>query len=187
MSDVNNKYPHLSPIQAANAERADEKIKAVAKIRKLSQGSDWTILQDIAQDIIASATVENPKARLIMTELRRTIISEVNKRYQEEPELKDLLLDAVPSEQSINAWLKKDKWEEAVWSKIHGTGLFTKENRTAMIDALFRRGIEKDTTAAKIWLTLSGDYIEKSQVDNKDSTIDKYREINNILHSKKEK
>jgi hypothetical protein len=189
MSDEENKnkYAHLNPTQMVKAELAAEKIRAAAKVRELSKGKDWTILQDIAQDIIANHTVKDPNSRAEIAEVRRQLITEVEYRYQNEPELKQVLLDGIPSADSMMAWTKKEGWEQAVWKKIHETGLFSKERRAAMINALFTRGLEKDTTAAKIWLTLSGDYIEKSQVDNKDATVERFREINSILHkSKKE-
>lgn len=188
MSEENkNKYAHLNSVQSSKAEAAAEKIKAAAKVRELSKGKDWTILQDIAQDILAEYTIKDPNSKPEIAEVRRILFVEVEKRYANEPELKQILIDGIPSTDSISAWTRKEGWEEAVWKKLHGTGLFSKERRAAMINALFSRGVEKDTAAAKIWLTLSGDYVEKSQVDNKDSTVDKFREINSILHkSKKE-
>jgi hypothetical protein len=185
--DVNNKYPHLSPIQAVKAERTAEQLKASAEVRKLSKGADWTILQDITQDIIANFTVGDPNTKPVMAEVRLELFEEVKERYKSEPDLMQVLLAGIPSPDAVIAWTKKDGWEEVVWKKIHATGLFSKERRAAMINALFHRGMEKDTTAAKIWLTLSGDYVEKSQIDSKDSTVEKFREINQILHkSKKE-
>lgn len=183
--DVNNKYPHLTPIQATKAEKTADKIKAVHEVRKLSKGQDWTILQDITQDIIAEHTVGDPNSKPHMTEVREELFKQVEDRYKSDPELKRILLDGIPSPDSVIAWTRKEGWEEAVWKKIHATGLFSKERRAAMINALYHRGMEKDTTAAKIWLTLSGDYVEKSQIDSKDSTVEKFREINNILHKEK--
>ena len=183
--DVNNKFPHLTPIQAAKAEAAGDKIRAVAKVRQLSKGADWTILQDITQDIIAEKTVENPNVKATITEVRQELLKQIEERYKNDPETKKILIDGTPSLDAIQAWVKKEGWDEAVWRKIHATGLFSKERRAAMIDALYKRGIERDTVAAKIWLTLSGDYVEKSQIDNKDSTIERFREVNNILHKNK--
>ena len=43
--------------------------------------------------------------------------------------------------------------------------------------------MDKSDQAAKIWLTISGDYSDK--IDVTDKTVDTYRDINNILHGKK--
>ena len=60
--------------------------------------------------------------------------------------------------------------------------MFSAENRAQVIESLRQRAIDKSDVAAKIWLTLSGDYSEKMEVDNK--TVETYRDINNILHRK---
>ncbi len=51
-----------------------------------------------------------------------------------------------------------------------------------MIEAIRSRGLNKSDTAAKLWLTLSGDYSEKIDI-KQDETVEKFREINRILLS----
>ena len=78
--------------------------------------------------------------------------------------------------------MKKEGWDEAVWKKVRGDSLFSPQKRAKVIEALRDRAIDKSDLAAKIWLTLSGDYSDKMEVDNK--SIDVFREINTILHRK---
>jgi hypothetical protein len=108
---------------------------------------------------------------------------EIESRYEDDPSLKQLLLDSIPNMRSVREWVKKDGWDEAVWGYVRAEGLFTASKRAQMIEALRDRGLDRSDVAAKIWLTLSGDYSEKMEVDNK--SVDMYREINNVLHGKK--
>jgi len=188
MSDENNKnkYEHLTPENAAKAQKAVEKLSIVRELKKLSGDSKWTPTQVILQEIVASHTIINPDALPPASQLKTELENEVNKRYADDEELRDLLLSSIPSDRSIREWLKKDGWNEAVWDIIRQDGLFTKEKRAQMIESLRMRGMEKSDVAAKIWLTLSGDYSEKMDISNNDKTQDVYREINKILHKKKD-
>jgi hypothetical protein len=139
------------------------------------------------QEVIATHTVANPGKPLPkFPELLQNLRTAIEEKYADDEELKQLVLDSIPTNQRpIRDWFKKEGWDEAVWSKIRDSGLFTKERRSAMIHALYMRGLERDTVAAKIYLQMSGDFVEKSEVTNKDSTMDKFREINTVLHKKK--
>jgi len=161
------------------------KLLASQKVKKLSGDSEWTILQQIVQEIEACFIVKDQKKYSVET-LRKLLIEEVELRYKEEPEVLEILTEGIPSRYSVSQWRKKSGWEEAVWGKIRGTGLFTPEKRAKVIDTLYDKatGDRKDTTAAKIWLTLSGDYVEKG--DGKASEVmDIFREINQTLHNNK--
>lgn len=186
MSDeFKSKFPHLSPGQAAKTEAAINKHLASLKVKHLTKDKDWSILQDILQEVIATKTIQNPEVKVVLTEAYKEVPKIVEERFKDDPETKQILLEGLPSIQSIRDWVKKEGWEEAVWKKIHGENLFNKERRAAMINALYERGVQKDTVAAKIWLQLSGDLVEKSEVTNKDSTVERFREINSILHKNK--
>jgi len=169
----------------ARGEKAITKLEAVRAVKKLSNpNSDWTITQEILQEIIATHKIVNPDKIPTMPKLAEELKREIETRYQEEPELKQLLLDSIPNRpRGLSEWMKKKGWDDAVWEKIRGSQLFSQEKRALMINSLFQRGMDKDTQAAKIWLMLSGDYSEK--VELTDKVADKYREINKILHSPK--
>lgn len=163
-----------------------QKLSAVRAVKELSGDSEWTLTQELMQEIVASYTVANPSklpaAKVLIEDLKKLI----EEQYAGNEELKDLLLQSIPAEQNVRAWFKKKNWDETVWSKIRGSGLFTKEKRSQMIEALFDRGMDKSDVAAKIWLTLSGDYSEKMDI-NSDKNLDIYREIQSVILSKNKK
>lgn len=176
--------PELEAIIKERAEKTVEKLSTIRKVKEISGNSEWLVTQEIMQEIHAAHLIKDPDKKLPgVVKLIEELKAEIEERYSYDEELKILLLQSVPSEASVRQWFKKDGWEEAVWAKLRVNGLFNKENRSAMINALFRRGIEGSDTAAKIWLTLSGDYSDKMDV-NTDKRIEAYREINEILHRK---
>ena len=179
-------FEHLSPEQAEKARKAVAKLEIVKAVKQISNpNSPWNLTQEIMQEIVATHTIANPDAKLpAIVKLIEELKTEINIRYQGEEELKKLLLESVPSQNAVRAWFAKEGWKDAVWSKLRVSGLFTESKRAEMIEALRHRGLQKDTTAAKIWLTLSGDYQEKMDI-NSDKTVETFREINKILLSKK--
>jgi len=133
---------------------------------------------------MAGHTVVNPEKLPALTIMVEELKEEIEKRYTDDETLKKLLLDSIPNMASVRVWVKKEGWDEAVWGYVRAEGLFTASKRAQMIESLRTRGLDRSDVAAKIWLTLSGDYSEKMEVDNK--SVDMYREINNILHKKKQ-
>lgn len=179
-----NRNSDQKDIIKERAEKTVEKLSHIRKVKELSTNSEWLVTQEIMQEIHAGYLIKDPDKKLpAVHKLIEELKTEIKERYAHDEELKELLLQSVPSEISVRQWFKKDGWEEAVWTKLRVTGLFSKENRAAMINALFKRGVEGSDTAAKIWLTLSGDYSDKMDV-NTDKRIEAYREINEILHRK---
>lgn len=169
-----------------NPQYDKSQIKALAmkKIEKLSGDSEWHLLQQVAQDIEAMYKLKEEKLSL---EKHVTFLEdEVKARYSDQPDLLQALLDGIPSKVTMATWKKKKGWDEAVWMKIRGEGLFTPDNRAKVIQKLFSEAaIEGNVPAAKIWLTLSGDYVEKGDSASKDSALDMFRSLNEAIHSKK--
>jgi hypothetical protein len=162
-----------------------QKLAIVKKVKDLSNpDSTWTITQEILQDVMAYYTVKDPDNIPKVPTLVQGLRTEIEVRYKDDPELKQLLLDSIPADKHVRVWIKKDGWQEAVWAKVRVDGLFTAEKRAKVIESLRLRAMDKSDVAAKIWLTLSGDYQEKVEMDNK--SVDMYREINKILHNKKD-
>lgn len=173
MSDENNQD-----------EKRVARLEALKAVKALDNSdSPWTLTQEIFQDIVAGHVVANPDKLPPVTQMREQLLKEIEARYKDEDELKDLLIESVPEARTIRKWMKKDGWEDSVWDKIRGDQLFSPANRAQMLEALRVRGLTKSDQAAKIWLTISGDYSEK--LDVTDKTVDKFREINSILHKKK--
>lgn len=155
---------------------------ASEKIKRLQGDSEWTVLQKIALDVEAGFKIQQKK--LSADKLRTLVSEEIKLRYSEQKDIKDELLYLVPTTAIFVRWRNLKNWDVAIWSNIKDTGLFTNDKKAQVIDRLYHKIMEKgDTTAAKIWLTLSGDYVEKSENKN-DSTMDLFREINQHLHKK---
>lgn len=169
------------------SEEQSKKLLAIKKVKELSKDSPWTIPQQILQEVIAGYTVADPASIPKTPKLIEDLVEEIKRRYDSDPELRDLLLLSIPNDYRYirDGWMKKEGWEIAVWSKIRMDGLFTSSKRAEVIESLRQRAIDRSDVAAKIWLTLSGDYSEKGETaDSK--TVDTYREINKILHGKKD-
>lgn len=165
-------------------EKRVQRLEALKAVKALDNSdSPWTLTQELFQDVMAGHIVSNPDKLPPVTQMREELIKEIEVRYKDELDLKQLLSDSVPESRTLRKWIKKDNWEDAVWTKIRGDQLFSPANRAQMLEALRVRGLEKSDQAAKIWLTISGDYSDK--LDVTDKTVDKYREINSILHKKK--
>ena len=181
-----NKYDHLTDDQASKVEKSIVRLEAVRAVKKMKNpDSDWYLTQELLQEIMAAHIIADPENVPKTTKLVEELQREIEARYEDEPELKDLLLDAVPSTRAVREWLKKPGWTSAVWECIRKEGLFTTKKRAAMIDALFNRGANgRDTQAAKIWLTLSGDYVEKPE--GADKAVEVFRDIQKAIYSKKE-
>jgi hypothetical protein len=166
-------------------EKAVEQLAAYKAVKKLSnENSQWTLTQEILQEIMAGHTIADPDKLPALTVMVEELKKEINVRYADDDELRQVLLDSIPAMRSVREWVKKDGWEDAIWGYVRGDGLFTASKRAQVIESLRTRALDRSDTAAKIWLALSGDYSEKMEVDNK--SVDIYREINSILHKKKE-
>jgi len=159
------------------------KIEAVRAARELkNEDSNWNLLQEIMQEIQAGYIVIDAKTMPDATKLADQLKEEVEKRFIDEPEKQKILLDGIPHVRSIRQWFKKDGWEDAVWGKIRTDQLFSSEKRAEVIESLRLRAIQRSDVAAKLWLTMSGDYSEKMEVNDK--TLDAFRDINSVLQRK---
>lgn len=168
-------------------EKAKDKLltrmEAQKVVKSLSDpDSKWTITEELFQEVMAGHIVANPDQLPPVTQMRKQLLDEIEKRYKDEPDVKQALIDSVPEARSIRKWIKREGWDDDVWSRIRGDKLFSAANRAQVIEALRVRAMDKSDTAAKIWLTISGDYSDK--IDVTDKTVDTYRDINNILHGK---
>lgn len=156
------------------------------RLEAMQGDSEWNLVQQIAHDIEAFYVASNEK-RPSVDEMLRLIPIEMDKKYPKDvpeyEELRELLFEGVPSRSNMYKWRNQKGWEDAVWAKIRGVGLFTADKRSQVINKLLDQAKDGNVTAAKIWLTLSGDYSEKGDTTN--TVVEQFREINNILHGKK--
>jgi hypothetical protein len=175
---------HLRLYKNEAIEKSAAQVEAYHNVKKLSnKNSNWTLTQELLQEIMAAHTIVNPKSLPPLTEMVEELKQLIETRYTDDEVSKDILLKSIPTMRSVREWVKKEGWDEAVWGYVRADGLFTAQKRAKVIESLRERAIDKSDAAAKIWLTLSGDYSEKMEVDNK--SVEVYREINNILHGKK--
>jgi hypothetical protein len=188
MSDEKDvKKPSENPLKLYKEEasaKSIEQLNAHRAAKAISDpNSDWTITQQLLQEIMAGHTIINPDKLPALTIMVEELKKEIELRYADDPDTKQIILDSIPTMRSVSEWVKKDGWDEAVWGYVRADGLFTASKRAQVIESLRTRALDKSDVAAKIWLTLSGDYSEKMEVDNK--SVDVYREINNVIHGKK--
>lgn len=177
-------------LKKRRSQQSFAKIQLVKRLRTLTKyDGEWDIRQQLFQEIIATKLLENENAKIPTASFDyfkdyKIIIKERygNPNTEEEKEIYELLQECIPSIQAFFNWTKLKGWDEAVWARIRDVNLFSKHRRASMIDSLYQRGMNKDTAAAKIWLQLSGDLVEKTEIQ--DTTFDKYKEINKILHKK---
>lgn len=168
------------------AEKSVKQLNAYRVVKEISgEGSKWTLTQQLLQEIMAGHTVRNPDKLPPLTQMVEELKQEIEKRYVDDDDIKEALLNSIPAMRSVREWVKKDGWDDAVWGYVRGEGLFTASKRSQVIESLRMRALDKSDVAAKIWLTLSGDYSEKMEVDNK--SVDTFREINSILLGNKKK
>lgn len=174
--------------QPTKAELSHQKRLALKRIEQLSGDSEWNILQQIIHDIEAYYVVKNEK-RPSLDKTLELLKEEIKVRYDadtiEQNEIREELLKSVPSRITFQKWRTKKGWDDAVWTRARGgpSGLFSHDKRSTVIHSLYTSAATGNTTAAKIWLTLSGDYVEKGEMKNE--TVDQFREINTIIHTKK--
>ena len=186
MSDEKKQPKQLQPKEVK--EKAEEKLairlEAMKAVKNLSdKDSKWTLTEELLQEVMAGHIVANPDKLPPITQMRKELLEEIDRRYKDDDKVRIVLINSIPEARSIRKWVKKDGWDEDVWSKIRGDKLFSPANRAQVIEALRVRAMDKSDTAAKIWLTISGDYSDK--IDVTDKTVETYRDINNILLNKK--
>jgi hypothetical protein len=182
--DIKNSDPEAFKKQPAKSEVIVHKLALIKKVREISKG-DWLLTQDILQDIEAQYIAENETNKKPTSQKSIDLLKEeIEKRYAEDEELKTLLIDSIPSAVAIRKWRLLDGWDEAVWIKAKNGAIFNQSNRHKVMMAMHRKACDGDVAAAKVWLTMSGDYSDKMDI-NTDKRLDTYREINEILHKKK--
>lgn len=174
-------------LKVLRAERSEAKRTALKRVEQLSGDSEWSLLQQIIHDMEAFYVAKQEKKPNLDKTLE-LLPAEIHTRYPEgsgpeHEDIREALLEAVPSRMTLHKWRNKKGWDEAVWARVRGSGLFTADKRATLINDLYDQARTGNVTAAKIWLTLSGDYQEKG--DNKSDVVEQFREINNILHGKR--
>lgn len=164
-----------------------EKEEARMLMLATSGPGKWNILQEYLIEIEADCKLKEGLGQKFPTyvELLKLLEKKVELEHSEDEATKKALLTCIPKTKgSVYQWHHLSGWEDAVIEKMKSYGLFTPDKRAQVIEALRQRATtDGDTQAAKIWLTMSGDYSDK--IDVKDTKFEKYKEYVSSLKSSK--
>lgn len=162
------------------------------KLAQLSSGK-WLITQEILQDVQAAAIIEAKGVASNIPSLTQQIESlkeAINIQFTDNIELRDFLLESLPSNQTIWRWTKTKGWDSSVMEKVKSIHVFSPVNKTSMLTALYEKGLLKgDVRAMELYFKLSGDLVpadkaQRSKEEEKQKE-DIYDTFNNALRKAK--
>ena len=163
--------------------------KKAALTRALPKVSGkWNELQSVLMDVevgfriklLANTIPSMPSVPEMIDDLK----SEINIRYKDSVEHRDILLYNIPSRQVAHKWIAKPEWKEEIERRLKDGNIFTLEKRAAMIESLYRKGMNGDNKSAEMWLKMSGDLTNQPVV--KDKALDSFKQISESLFNGKE-
>jgi len=177
-------------VEKASSEESDKETKRALKekaritLLALSNKGKWHILQEFLIEIQADAKIKEGLGQRFPTWADQLALlhKKIEVEFSDDPENEKLLKNYVTHFTTIQKWTKLSGWNDAVIDKMKSYGLFTPENRAAVINAMKEKAVKDgDVQAAKVWLTMSGDYTDK--IDVNDQKFEKYKEYANSLTS----
>ena len=180
MSDLAEEVSQDSEKEAKKALKDKSRII----LASLSGKGKWHLLQEYLIEIQADGKIKEGLGQQFPTFQEQLVLlhKKIEVEHGDEPETRDLLLNYVTQKIPLQKWSKLPGWTDAVVDKMKSYGLFTPENRAAVIDAMKQKAVKDgDVQAAKVWLTMSGDYTDK--IDVNDAKFEKYKEYANSLTS----
>jgi hypothetical protein len=138
-------------------------------------------------DIHVAGNIEFSLGRLAevypCTKMLILVTEEINKRFSNEPELAQIIVEALPGIKTLQRWVKRQDWKEEVEKRLKDENLFSLDKRAAMINMIFQRGLHQgDIKAAEMYLKLSGDL--SSKPPQKDKGYEAYQELAESLIKK---
>jgi hypothetical protein len=158
-----------------------EKAKLILKAN--SNPGKWHILQEYLIEIQADGKLKEGLGQKYPTYDDQLILlhKKIEVEFEKDPETCEILKNYVTNKTTIFKWGKLPGWADAVIEKMKTYGLFTPEKRAEVIESLRKKAVDDgDVQAAKTWLTMSGDYSDK--VDVNDTKFEKYKEYVNALN-----
>jgi hypothetical protein len=167
--------------QSEKTKEKSSREKAKLVIQSLSAQGKWHLLQEYLMDIQADGKLKQSQGQKFPTYAEQQILlhKRIASEFEEDPDTRDLLLGYVSTPKTLSRWSQLPGWNDAIIDKMKRTGLFTAEDRAAAIKAMLDKAKLGDVQAAKIYLTMSGDYTDK--VDVSDQKFEKYKEYANTL------
>lgn len=163
------------------ANRSREKAKAILVAN--SNPGKWHILQEYLIEIQADGKLKEGLGQKYPTFDDQLLLlnKKVEVEFKDDPQTCETLKNYVTHRTTISKWSKLPGWAEAIIDKMKTYGLFTPEKRAEVIESLRLKAVDQgDVQAAKTWLTMSGDYSDK--VDVNDTKFEKYKEYVNALN-----
>jgi hypothetical protein len=175
--------------EASSTEEVKESKKAFRDRAKLvllsvSNKGKWHILQEFLIEIHADGKIKEGLGQRFPTLDDQLVLlhKKISFEFEDDPTTRDILLNYATERSTLNKWSKLPGWNDAVIDKMKSYGLFTPENRAAVINSMKEKAVKDgDVQAAKVWLTMSGDYTDK--IDVNDQKFEKYKEYANSLTS----
>lgn len=169
--EVESSVTSESPMMNLSAEESQ------AILRELSGDKKWTALQSMMIDIYADGKLKMAEGQRFPTgrELQELLKRKIETEYSDNIKFRTGLLNCVPTVRTLHRWAKLEGWNEDVMKKLKAEHLYSPEDRASIIIALKKEAQKGDVMAAKMVLTMTGDYDEKGQVsDEKFNTWQKY-------------
>ncbi len=185
LSQISDMVEESTESEKVKREMTDRE-KARLILLSVSNQGKWHLLQEFMLEIQADAKLKQGLGQRFPTqnELLELLKKKIQVEFKDDSITMNALILCVPTHQALSKWSKISGWTDAITDKMKKFGIFTAENRAEVMEALRQKAVkEGDTQAAKIWLTMSGDYTDK--VDVTDTKFEKYKEYANTLNMKK--
>lgn len=163
--------------------------KKAAVTRALPKVSGrWNELQSLLIDVEVGHRVSMLAAQAhklpSIPEMIEDLKAEVDAKYKDQPEHRDILLFNIPGRQAAHKWMGRPEWKEEVEKRLKDGNLFSLEKRSALIESLYRKGVAGDNKSAEMWLKMSGDLTNQPQI--KDKAVDAFKTLSESLFNGKE-
>jgi hypothetical protein len=160
------------------------------KVDALSTGR-WNLVHEMLISIQAADEIDHmldEKKIPCLKDQIEVLKRKLQEEYADETEALALMLESIPSYNSIRSWTLTEDWKQAVMDKIKGAKIFDIISKTKVYEAIFKKAaITGDMKAAELYFKLSGELgaTPKADPQEKLSKEEKeYKEFNNILHRK---
>ncbi len=163
--------------------------KKAAVTRALPKVSGrWNELQSLLIDVEVGHRVkmlaEQSSKLPSIPEMIEDLKAELEVKYKDQPEHRDILLFNIPGRQAAHKWMGRPEWKEEVERRLKDGNLFSLEKRSALIESLYRKGVAGDNKSAEMWLKMSGDLTNQPQV--KDKAVDAFKTLSESLFNGKD-
>jgi hypothetical protein len=172
---------------ADQAEEASEEpsSKDADRIVLAHESSDgkWNLIQEYLIEIHADARLKEgtdstgkPGQRFpTLREQRELLKRKIEEEYSHDQKLRTSLINCIPSRMSMSRWTRLDGWDDAVVAKMKSFGIFTPTARGEVMKSIHKKAVDGDMIAAKLYVSMSGDFVEKGQAgDEKFEVWKKY-------------